>query len=327
MMVACESSSGTSTKLEMLHSLLRAGAAPALEIELGALAIHFAAARCETQVVELLLSKAPSTLNNADNHGYSPLGAAALQGRESTLSLLLSAGASDRIVWATKGVSALHEAIGIGKGNSVRFLLENGLEAVGGLPAIAGAMAVSVWYGYIDILEMLLNVEGGEKQEVWANQHVYFAHDGSLLRGVPGPTMATKFEWLPILHYAAKYCSIPALRILLSAGADTETCDLKGKLAVDHIGSLLPDDKRNGSMEAAVQQMLQKGPAFRVRSRAWPDTTATHGGASKVTQSSSNPVPKKTRTGARTFGKIGQRLDISRSFDWYVRKADLRFTR
>ncbi|CAM9236829.1 unnamed protein product [Ectocarpus sp. 6 AP-2014] len=109
--------------------------------------------------------------------------------------------------------------------------------------------------------------------------------------------------------------------------ADTETCDLKGKLAVDHIGSLLPDDKRNGSMEAAVQLMLQKGPAFRVRSWVWPGTTATHGGASKVPQSSSNPVPKKTRTGARTFGEIGQRLDTSRSFDWYVRKADLRFTR
>ncbi|CAM9507248.1 unnamed protein product, partial [Ectocarpus fasciculatus] len=59
MMVVCGAGSGTSTKLTMLHSLLKAGADPALEDEGGDLALHCAAAFCETQVVELLLSKAP----------------------------------------------------------------------------------------------------------------------------------------------------------------------------------------------------------------------------------------------------------------------------
>ncbi|CAN0113438.1 unnamed protein product [Ectocarpus sp. 8 AP-2014] len=81
-------------------------------------------------------------------------------------------------------------------------------------------------------------------------------------------------------------------------------------------------------MEAAVRKMLKMEPAFRARSWTWPNTVdATVGGASKVPQSSSKSMPKGTRKETRTFRKISQRLDISRSFDWYVRKADLRFTR
>ncbi|CAM9269514.1 unnamed protein product, partial [Ectocarpus sp. 12 AP-2014] len=59
MVAACQPGYGTSTQLAILHSLLEAGAEPALENEGGGLAIHFAAAQCDTQVVELLLSKAP----------------------------------------------------------------------------------------------------------------------------------------------------------------------------------------------------------------------------------------------------------------------------
>ncbi|CBN77520.1 similar to ankyrin 2,3/unc44 [Ectocarpus siliculosus] len=134
MMIACRrlgSVMSTPTLLEILHALL-AGADPALEDEDGGLAIHFAAARCDTQVVQLLLSKAPSTLNHATHFGWTPLAAAADGGRESTMCLLLSAGASDSLVRATKGVTAFHGAVRSGKIRSVRFLLENGLDAVGG---------------------------------------------------------------------------------------------------------------------------------------------------------------------------------------------------
>ncbi|CAB1104200.1 unnamed protein product [Ectocarpus sp. CCAP 1310/34] len=154
------------------------------------------------------------------------------QGRESTLSLLQSAGASDSIKWATKGVCAVHEAIGVGNGNSVQFLLEIGLEAVGGLPVIAGAMAVSV--------------------------------------------------------------RVPAVRVLLSAGADTEKYYCQGRLARDQIGSPLPDDKRNGSTEAAIRTTLLKGPAFRTRSWTWPGMTdAPPDGTWKYPPSSSTPALEK----------------------------------
>ncbi|CAM9374033.1 unnamed protein product [Ectocarpus sp. 4 AP-2014] len=58
--------------LTMMHSLLKAGADLAVENGLGGLAIHFAAGRCDAQVAALLLSKAPSTLNNATHNGLTP---------------------------------------------------------------------------------------------------------------------------------------------------------------------------------------------------------------------------------------------------------------
>ncbi|CAM9404315.1 unnamed protein product [Ectocarpus sp. 8 AP-2014] len=90
-----------------------------------------------------------------------------------------------------------------------------------------------------------------------------------------------------------------SVRFLLDNGLDAvgglpaETRDFQGKLAVDHIASRVPDDKRNGSMEAAVRRILRKGPAFRARSWTWPGAVnATLGGASKVPPSSSTPVLK-----------------------------------
>ncbi|CBN77519.1 Ankyrin [Ectocarpus siliculosus] len=224
-MVTCGTGSVTSTKLTMMRSLLKAGADLAVENELGGLAIHIAAGRCDAQVVALLLSMAPSTLNNATHNGLTPLAAAAEKGNESTMSLLFSEGASDSLPWATTGITALHKAVIVGMGTSVRFLLENGLDAVGGLPGIAEAIRISVWFGCIDGLEMLLNVHGEKKQEFWAKHYVFGVQDDSLLGSVPFSITAILCEWYPILHYAAKHYSIPALHVLLSAGAIPETCD------------------------------------------------------------------------------------------------------
>ncbi|CAM9696986.1 unnamed protein product [Ectocarpus sp. 12 AP-2014] len=80
MMVTCGTDCVTSMKLTMMHSLLKAGADLAVENELGVSAIHFAAGRCEAQVVALLLSKAPSTLNSASHNGLTPLAVAAEKG-------------------------------------------------------------------------------------------------------------------------------------------------------------------------------------------------------------------------------------------------------
>lgn len=148
----------------------------------------------------MLFSKAPSTLNHATLHGWTPLAAAAEGGNESTMSLLLSAG-------ATKGMSALLRAVLSGMGTSVRFLLKNGSDAVGGLPGIAEAMRISVWLGHIDILEMLLNVQGEEKQESWANQCVFGVQDDSLPRGDPFSTLATEITQF----FKSRPCIAPSL--------------------------------------------------------------------------------------------------------------------
>ncbi|CAM9472028.1 unnamed protein product [Ectocarpus fasciculatus] len=332
MMVACRAGvccgPSAPTQREMLDALLKAGADPALEDEDGRLAIHIAAFHCETKVVEMLLSKAPSTRSHATHDGSTPLAAAAEGGNESTMALLLSWGASDLWAWAEKGVNSLNVAAQRGMAGSVRFLLKNGLGAVGGEPAIADAMLYSVVCKHVDILEILLNVEGAEKQEVWANQstnchplenHSHYerlwgevpVHDIPEARAV----LATKFG-SPLLHVAAMHCSIPALRVLLSAGANTEKTDPRGELAKDKIGQLLSDDERNVDEEAAARKILLKGPAFRARSWAWPATTnAALGRASrKAHLSFSTPVPQ-TPMRVQIFKQTDEKL-FSRSFDW-----------
>lgn len=149
----------TPTPVEMLDSLLKAGADPTLENETGLIAIHFAASQCDAQVVELLLSKVPSTLNHATHDGWTPLSAAAEGVNESAMSHLISAGASDLWAWAAKGLNSHNATAHQGKGDSARFLLENGLEAVGGKLVVPDAMLASVMDEHMDVLEILLNVE------------------------------------------------------------------------------------------------------------------------------------------------------------------------
>ncbi|CAM9269589.1 unnamed protein product [Ectocarpus sp. 12 AP-2014] len=324
MMLACQGVHccrlSTPKQVEMLNSLLKAGADVELEDGTGLLAIHFAASHCETQVVELLLSKAPSTLNHATHNGFTPLAAAAEWCRESTMSLLLSVGASDLSTWAEKGMNSLNAAAKLGKGGSVRFLLQNGLEAVGGKPAIADAMRTSVQYGLFDMLTILLNVEGDEKQEVWANQFVYCSHETVDVGMAPArdfprthAIMAIAFG-CPLLHTAAKYCAIPAIRVLLSAGALAEKADSQGKVAEDVIG--VYGHERNGSVEAAVRALLLKGPAFRARSWAWPATmNATLGRPSRNAHPPSSTLVPKTPMGSQTFRQLDVKL-FSKSFDW-----------
>ncbi|CAN0330160.1 unnamed protein product, partial [Scytosiphon promiscuus] len=116
------------TKLEMTDVLLSAGADPLLSNEnRGSLkAIHYAAMHGETLLVGKLLSSAPTTLNALGEDGGSPLVLASVNGHLDTVSFLLSVGASDAEAVETYGYSSLVSAVGQGKEDVVRILLDEG---------------------------------------------------------------------------------------------------------------------------------------------------------------------------------------------------------
>lgn len=153
-------------------------------------------------------------------------------------------------------------------------------------------------------------MDGEEKREDWAN------HSGFHLVRNPSLSRLSRGTFgdghvCTLLDVSTTECSIPAVHVLLSAGADTERRNFQRKLALRRIGLMLPDEKRNVAMEAAVRRMLQKGPAFRDRSWIWPSTMDPPlGRVSNVPPSCSTPVPKTTPTGARIFRPMGERLFI-----------------
>lgn len=63
LMQACRSSVREKERIAIVRELLRAGADPALEIDDGMVALHFAALRDAADVIELLVQRQPTTLN------------------------------------------------------------------------------------------------------------------------------------------------------------------------------------------------------------------------------------------------------------------------
>ncbi|CAM9554125.1 unnamed protein product [Ectocarpus sp. 8 AP-2014] len=276
LMIAC-GLPDAGVRLRLARDLIQGGADPATKNNEGIVGLTMAASLGDAALIKLLVSASPGTLNSANHLGCTPLSGATANGREDAVSLLLSLGASDRAVFSEIGTSSLLFAIDIGQPKMVSILLSRGLEAAGGLHAIEVAVCSAVRAGQAKILQMLLAVEGERRQRHWARKLV----DGR-----------------PILHGAVGFAApLPSLHVLLAAGADETAVNSEGQRACDVIGAQVPMD---GAKKAAIGRMLERGPAFRARSWAWPAI----GSSSSGNVSCANPVPSQPKTttlGARSY--------------------------
>ena len=252
---ACNVTGGAATRQQraaIAQALLDNGADPSIASDTGAVAMHFAATHANEDVIDTLFSASPPTLNVMTAQGHTPLCSAAGEGNERTVSHLLSLGASDLEAFSRKGWNALNLAAQKGQVGVCRLLIDTGLDAVGGLEKIPHAIVYAIQHRRI--LELLLAVEGEDRRHHWAT---------CCLQG-----------W-QMLHYAAAYCSLAAIPALFAAGADeTSTFDPRGQCPNDVIGvKWVENNEVDDDLEDAIDRMLQRGPAYRARSWAYPVTT------------------------------------------------------
>lgn len=105
----------------MVNMLLSGGADPLLANHKGLTPMHHAAARCNTDMVDLIFAAAPAALNlGSHRHGQTPLGLVvetgvvpSLRDRERIVRHLLSLGANEKSVPRKEG-NALVKAAGEG---------------------------------------------------------------------------------------------------------------------------------------------------------------------------------------------------------------------
>ena len=142
----------------------------------------------------------------------------------------------------------------------VQVLLDRGVSAIGGLHVVEKVLLSQIGHRQPKFLPILLNAEGEEKQAHWANI---------------SPVSS------PLLHVAASFGNLAAMRVLLSAGADETApgCDgkLPGEMVGFHAASLrilnltVPDV--DSVTAAAVRRVLERAPAFRALSWLFPIET------------------------------------------------------
>lgn len=233
-----------------LRELLQAGGDASLADVYGCTAMHFAVCHEDgAALIDLLRSNSPSSLTKPDLRGVTPLRLAALHGWPSSITHLLSLGATQPI--DSRHLPLLDAVVG-NHASSVRVLLEAGLEAVGGPDALMTAILQSFDLKKSGkVLGLLLAVNGEAEKQRWAN---------------------TKLEGTPILHMAAALAEVALLSVLLAAGADETAVDPQGISAFAMTGTMVETDGRgkNPAEEAACRRMLERAPAFRAVSWSFP---------------------------------------------------------
>lgn len=267
LMAACTLDTETE-RGRMVSLLLEAGADCTSRGDDGVLALHIAAGAGDTRVVDLLLSKAPSTLNHASNEGLTPLFVASQFGHARVVKQLLSAGASNKAVWGHQACP-LRVAVDQGHDEVVGLLLTpRGMEAIGGASAVPDSITTAALKGRARILNLLIGVEGDEYREDWAK--------------------------LSMLHDAASGGHLATISVLLAAGADEKRVGTNEMSVAEVAESYLPVEERSEKRSKAVHRILARGPAFRARSWAWPkkgSPVAADGGVFRAPGKEEEPPP------------------------------------
>lgn len=136
------------------------GADPLLADTRGELPIHLAAMQGHTDLLDMLLLKAPTPLNRNSSEGNTPSCLAAMSGRECVVLHLLRLGAEQP---NESSNSPLAAAVEFDHGEVLRILLDNGMDAVGSIRSVASAMESAVRKGRAKSLAALLGHFDGDE--------------------------------------------------------------------------------------------------------------------------------------------------------------------
>lgn len=271
LMLACRVDKEVGKRLVLAKELLEAGARTDMVDMDGRSALHYAAYSGNSDLIKMLLSRTSlSTLNRPTGDLKTPLVVAVEFDHAEAASLLLSAGASQRDATGAGAPCPFQSAVIQGQEEVVRVLAsERGLEAVGGSTAVMPkALTCATMRGASRILRLVLLAEGEERQQRWAR------HRWSL--------------GIPMISLAAGFGILANVSVLLAAGAHELESDPQGRIARHNIGSLLQTGAPDPREVAAIDRTLQRGPAYRARSWAWP--AAAHKEASDRPPADSAPL-------------------------------------
>ncbi|CAM9154744.1 unnamed protein product [Ectocarpus sp. 12 AP-2014] len=253
LMMACRVDKEGAERVELARELLKAGVDTTLVDADGRAALHYAAYSGNEALIQALLSKGSlSTLNLATQDGKTALCVAVEFVHCGVVSLLLSAGASQRGLPEGNYPCPFRSAAALGYENILRILCsERGMDAVGGGAAVLpNSLACATRRGKARILRLLLAAEGQERQEHWARRRLVLGR--------------------PLVYLAAAYGILANVKVLLAAGADETDTDPDGYAAPEVIGGQLPSGSLDPLEAAAIGRELQRGPAYRACSWAWP---------------------------------------------------------
>lgn len=243
-------------------ALLEAGADPLARGWGGATAFHVAAGRGCVEVVDMLLERAPSCLNQPTANGATALYLAATEpGLDYMVSHLLSRGATNESLLGN-GSCPLTGAVHYALESMVRLILREGYGAVGGPLALPRAIHLASAKDLPRTLHMLLGAEGGDdagKRRFWSTCVYYDLSISPLHRAIASDAVGTVSV---LLQAGAANDGVPVNRIFNQYNHE--------KTAV-----FLPrTPKRDQAKKAAVRRTVARAPAFRARSWAMPVAAA-----------------------------------------------------